>query len=468
MIRDNQNLLNKIHLLLDAVMIIAAYAASWFIKFGLGIGGMDEGGVLPPETYFSLLYSIVPVYLIIYYLFKMYTPKRTMRFRLELDTLFLANTVGIFVLLAILYLAKARDFSRIMLFYFYILNFVCDGGYRYVLRRILRSMREKGYNQKHVLLVGYSQAAEAYIDRISANPEWGYKIYGILDDHKKEGWTYKGVSVIGEIDSLQEILAVNDLDEIGISLSLQDYDRLEEIVAFCEKNGVHTKFIPDYNRLIPTKPYTEDLNGLPVINIRNVPLTSSGNAFMKRCVDVVGAVAAIILFSPAMAVCAILIKTGSEGPVIFKQERVGRHNKPFDMYKFRTMVMQTAEDEAKGWTVKDDPRVTPVGRFMRRTSLDELPQLFNILKGDMSLVGPRPERPQFVEKFKEEIPRYMIKHQVRPGMTGWAQVNGYRGDTSIRKRIDYDIYYIENWTMLMDIKILILTLFKGFVNKNAY
>ncbi|MCD8069274.1 MAG: undecaprenyl-phosphate glucose phosphotransferase, partial [Lachnospiraceae bacterium] len=409
-----------------------------------------------------------PVYLIIYYLFKMYTPKRTMRFRLELDTLFVANTVGIFVLLAILYLAKARDFSRIMLFYFYILNFVYDGGYRYVLRRILRSMREKGYNQKHVLLVGYSQAAEAYIDRISANPEWGYKIYGILDDHKKNGWTYKGVSVIGEIDCLQEILSANDLDEIGISLSLQDYDRLEEVVAFCEKNGVHTKFIPDYNRLIPTKPYTEDLNGLPVINIRNVPLTSSGNAFMKRCVDVVGAVAAIILFSPAMAVCAVLIKTGSDGPVIFKQERVGRHNKPFDMYKFRTMVMQTAEDEAKGWTVKNDPRVTPVGRFMRRTSLDELPQLFNILKGDMSLVGPRPERPQFVEKFKEEIPRYMIKHQVRPGMTGWAQVNGYRGDTSIRKRIDYDIYYIENWTMLMDIKILILTLFKGFINKNAY
>ncbi|MCD7750718.1 MAG: undecaprenyl-phosphate glucose phosphotransferase [Lachnospiraceae bacterium] len=468
MIKDNQNLLNKIHLLLDAVMIVAAYATSWFFKFTLGIGGMDEGGVLPMGTYFSLLYYIVPLYLFIYYLAKLYTPKRTMRFRLELDTLFVANTMGIFVVLAILYLMKARDFSRVMLFYFYIFNFLYDGAYRFVLRRILRSLREKGFNQKHVLLVGYSQAAEAYIDRILTNPEWGYQIYGILDDHKKKNWSYKGIRVIGGVDDLEAVLSQNDLDEIAITLSLNDYDRLEETVAFCEKNGVHTKFIPDYNRLVPTKPYTEDLNGLPVINIRNVPLTNPWNAFLKRVVDIVGAIVAIILFSPAMLICAILIKTGSDGPVIFKQERVGRHNKPFYMYKFRSMVMQTPGDEAKGWTVKDDPRVTPIGRFMRRTSLDELPQLFNVLKGDMSLIGPRPERPQFVEKFREEVPRYMIKHQVRPGMTGWAQVNGYRGDTSIRKRIDCDIYYIENWTMLLDFKILLLTFSKGFINKNAY
>ncbi len=279
MIKDNQNLLNKVHLLLDAVMLVAAYATSWYIKFVLGIGGMDEGGVLPVETYFSLLYSIVPLYLVIYYLAKLYTPKRTMRFRLELDTLFLANTMCIVVELALLDLVKARDFSRVMLFYFYVLNFVYDGAYRYVLRRILRSMREKGYNQKHVLLVGYSQAAEAYIDRILSNPEWGYQVYGILDDHKKKNWSYKGVRVVDNVDALEKVLSENDLDEIAITLSLNDYDRLEEVVAFCEKNGVHTKFIPDYNRLVPTKPYTEDLNGLPVINIRNVPLTNPWNAF---------------------------------------------------------------------------------------------------------------------------------------------------------------------------------------------
>ena len=184
--------------------------------------------------------------------------------------------------------------------------------------------------------------------------------------------------------------------------------------------------------------------------------------------DIIGSIVCIILFSPIMAVVAVLVKKSSPGPIIFCQERVGLHNKPFKMYKFRSMGVQSVSKEQKAWTVHNDPRVTPVGRIIRKTSLDELPQLFNVLKGDMSLIGPRPERPLFVEKFKEEIPRYMIKHQVRPGMTGWAQVCGFRGDTSIEGRIEHDIFYIENWTLSFDIKILFLTVFKGFVNKNAY
>ena len=205
-----------------------------------------------------------------------------------------------------------------------------------------------------------------------------------------------------------------------------------------------------------------------MINIRHVPLNNALNKFVKRAVDIFGAIVAIILFSPVMLVASVLIKLTAPGPLIFKQERIGLQNKPFYMYKFRSMIVQKESEEKKGWTTKDDPRVTPVGKFIRKTSIDELPQLFNVLKGDMSLVGPRPERPLFVEKFREEIPRYMIKHQVRPGMTGWAQVNGYRGDTSIRKRIEHDLYYIENWTLGLDVKILFLTVFKGFINKNAY
>jgi exopolysaccharide biosynthesis polyprenyl glycosylphosphotransferase len=189
---------------------------------------------------------------------------------------------------------------------------------------------------------------------------------------------------------------------------------------------------------------------------------------VKRVMDIVGSILCIILFSPVMLLTAILVKATSRGPLIFTQERVGLNNRPFQMYKFRSMEVQSKKEEQKGWTVKNDPRITTVGSFIRRTSIDELPQLFNVLKGDMSLVGPRPERPQFVEKFREEIPRYMVKHQVRPGMTGWAQVNGYRGNTSIRKRIEHDLYYIENWTVGLDIKILFLTVFKGFINKNAY
>ena len=258
------------------------------------------------------------------------------------------------------------------------------------------------------------------------------------------------------------------LDEIAITLGLSEYYRLEEIVALCEKSGVHTKFIPDYNKIIPTKPYTEDILGLPVINIRYVPLNNTFNALVKRAMDIAGSIVGIIVTSPLMLLMCAIIKLTSPGPLIYKQERVGLHNQTFRMYKFRSMEVQPELEEKKAWTVKNDPRVTPIGKFMRHTSIDELPQLFNILKGNMSLVGPRPERPFFVEKFREEIPRYMVKHQVRPGLTGWAQVNGYRGDTSIRKRIEYDLYYIENWSIGLDIKIIFLTFFKGFINKNAY
>ena len=355
-----------------------------------------------------------------------------------------------------------------MFFYFFAINVILEECFRLLVRRILRSIRKNGYNLKHILLVGYSRAAEQYIDRIQQNPQWGYYIRGILDDNIARGTTYKGVKVIGSVGNLLYILPESKLDEIAITLGLEEYYKLEKIVAECEKSGVHTKFIPDYGNIIPTKPYTEDLLGLPVINIRYVPLSNTFNAVVKRCMDIAGSILCIILFSPVMLATAIAVKTTSKGPLIFKQERVGLHNTPFKMYKFRTMYVQTEEEEKKGWTQKNDPRITKVGRFLRKTSLDEFPQLFNVLKGDMSLVGPRPERPQYVEKFREEIPRYMIKHQVRPGMTGWAQVNGYRGDTSIRKRIEHDLYYIENWTLGLDVKILFLTIFKGFINKNAY
>lgn len=316
--------------------------------------------------------------------------------------------------------------------------------------------------------MGYSRAAEGFIDRVALNPEWGYHIQGILDDGRPSGYAYKNVRILGTINQLESVLAANTLDEIAITLSINEYSNLESIVAVCEKSGVHTKFIPDYNNIIPTIPYMEDLQGLPVIHIRHVPLTNVFNATVKRIVDIGGALFGLLLFSPVMLLTAGLIKLTSPGPIFYSQERIGLHNRPFKMYKFRSMEVQDPGKEKTRWTTPHDPRVTPVGRFIRKTSIDEMPQFYNILIGDMSLVGPRPERPLFVEKFKEEIPRYMIKHQVRPGLTGWAQVNGYRGDTSITKRIEHDLYYIENWSLGFDFKIMFLTIFKGFINKNAY
>ena len=414
------------------------------------------------------LIFIVPAYIFLYYCNRVYTPKRTSGYAREIYNIVIANTIGLVAFITLLYIVKQNDYSRKMICIFYVLNISLTAVSRLVVRKLLRSFRAKGYNLKHILLAGYSRAAEEYIDRIMGNPEWGYVVCGILDDSVPSGTLYKGVKVLGRIDNLHELLPANELDEIAITLSLKDYDRLEEIVSICEKYGVHTKFIPDYNSVIPTRPYTEDLMGLPVINIRNVPLTNTANMLIKRLMDIVGSLVGIVLTSPIMLICAVAVKATSKGPVVFKQERVGLHGKHFSMYKFRSMEQQKPSEEQKAWTVKNDPRVTNVGKIMRKTSLDELPQLFNILKGDMSLVGPRPERPLFVDKFKEEIPRYMVKHQVRPGLTGWAQVNGYRGDTSIRKRIEYDLYYIENWTVWLDVKIIFMTFFTGFINKNAY
>ena len=454
-------------MLVDAIVLVLSYFLAWLIRF---VGPMAATAVRTRsfKQYMLMLVLIVPVYLLLYQAFTLYTPMRMQGRRLVLANIIKANSLGLLILMFTFYMIDESDYSRSTYIMFYVINIILQWCARMLIFTILRDMREKGLNQKQMICVGYSRAAEEYIDRVLANPQWGYVIRGILDDNIPAGTEYKGIKVLGRIANLNVILPENRLDEIAITLGLSEYYRLEEIVALCEKSGVHTKFIPDYNKIIPTKPYTEDILGLPVINIRYVPLNNTFNALVKRAMDIAGSIVGIIVTSPLMLLMCLIIKLTSPGPLIYKQERVGLHNQTFWMYKFRSMEVQPESEEKKAWTVKNDPRVTPIGKFMRHTSIDELPQLFNILKGNMSLVGPRPERPFFVEKFREEIPRYMVKHQVRPGLTGWAQVNGYRGDTSIRKRIECDLYYIENWSIGLDIKIIFLTFFKGFINNNAY
>jgi len=472
MIKDNQKRLNRMHVLLDILVTVVAYALAWFIVISGKVLPLDEG-VLKPQVYFMALIFIVPIYLILYASFHLYVPKRIQGRRSELANICKANVIGLMLFTFVLFglrrfVSHLSYFSTKMILAFFAANIILLEAERISIRIFLRSLRTNGYNQKHVLLIGYSRAAEGFIDRVSVNPEWGYHVQGILDDHRPAGFAYKKVQVLGPTNHLEDFLASNTLDEIAITLSIKEYSNLEQIVAACGKTGAHTKFIPDYNNIIPTIPYMEDLQGLPVIHIRHVPLTGVFNATMKRIVDLAGALFGLIVFSPLMLVTALLIKITSPGPVLFSQERIGLHNRPFKMYKFRSMEVQDPGRERSQWTTPHDPRVTPVGRFIRKTSIDEMPQFFNVLIGNMSLVGPRPERPLFVEKFKEEIPRYMIKHQVRPGLTGWAQVNGYRGDTSITRRIEHDLYYIENWSLGFDFKIMFLTVFKGFINKNAY
>ena len=430
---------------MDAGIIGAAYFFSWYLRFKSGFFVQDVG-VLPAKTYFSALFLIIPGYLLLYSIFQLYMPRRVKSYRKELMDIIRANGIGFMIFILVLYFIKQEHFSRQMLCIFFFINISLEFASRYLIRTILWKMRKQGLNQKHILMIGESQMAEQYMDRLRENPKWGYQVFAHLKDEEK----------------LERILEGNELDEVVIALRAEDYGKLERIVDVCEKAGVHTKMIPDFGNVISTRPYIEDVQGIPVIHVRRVPLNIMRNRATKRAVDLIGATVAIILFSPVMLLTVLVVALTEEGSVIYRQERVGLHNQVFYMYKFRSMIMQDEEKEKAELSTRNDPRSTPVGKLIRRTSIDELPQLFNVLKGEMSLVGPRPERPQLVQKFRDEIPRYMVKHQVRPGMTGWAQINGYRGNTSIEKRIEYDLYYIENWTMVFDMKILILTIFKGF------
>ena len=475
MIKDNQKKLNRIHIILDAVILILSFALAYFIRFKSPIiqitpFNLSGVGYYSFDKYLNLLLYIVPAYLVAGFATNMYNPKRSMRHGRQILSIVNANFLTLLWATLILFILKGKfgNAAGTVILPSFLINTILEVGFRLSLSKTLEFYRKKGINMKHILIVGYSHTAERYIDKIVANPQWGYHVHGILDDKIERGTSYKNIKVLGSVENLELILPQNKLDEIIITLSINEYQNLEHIVKMCEKSGVHTKFVPDYHNIISSKPYTEDLDGIPVINIRHVPLTHPLNWFIKRFIDIVGGVVALILFSPIMLIVALIIKLTSKGPILYSQIRIGLHNKEFKMYKFRSMEVQTEAKERKAWTTMNDPRVTPIGKFIRKTSIDELPQLINVIKGNMSLVGPRPERPFFVEKFKEEIPRYMIKHQVRPGMTGWAQINGYRGDTSIQKRIEHDLYYIENWTLGLDIKILFLTVFKGFINRNAY
>ena len=462
--------LNKLFIVVDIIILCLSYFLAWYLFIELRESATL--GVLNERYYFTALYYIIPLFIIIYSIVGIYNIDRANDRLKEFGKFFESTIIAVLIINSFLFVFRKnpilQNFSAVMIVAFGIINIIFEFTVRNIIREILRSIRKKGFNQKHILLVGYSDAALKFIDRVYKNPGFGYRIFGIVDDTHKKGTDYRNIKIIDNLSNLSSIIENNNFDEIEITISLAEYEKLKDIVAVCEKSGVHTKFVPDYGTIIPTKPVSDDFDGLPVINIRAVPLQGLFNRFIKRSIDIIGSIMLLILFSPIMLIIAIAIKCTSKGPIIFKQERVGKHNKIFTMYKFRSMIEQDDTEEKTMWTVKNDKRVTGIGKIIRRISFDELPQFLNVLKGEMSLVGPRPERKQYVDRFKETIPRYMIKHQVRPGITGWAQINGLRGDTPIDRRITYDLWYIENWTLGLDIKILVLTLFKGFINENAY
>jgi len=467
MIKSRQKFLNTVFLLIDCFVIMLSLVLAWYIRFKTSMFGAS-GWHLSFGTYMQPLVAIIPLFIFLYDSMGLYSPHRVRRISQEVVTIFKANAAGLIILVNILFIIKQVHYSRLVLILFAIFSVVLSTIERVTLRVILRKMRANGFNLKHMLVIGAGELGVSFAHKIVQNKQLGYNIIGFLDDEKKLGYKILNARVMGSIDELDKIVRENDLDEVIIAIPLKEYEKLHDIIKACEKLGVKAQIIPDYYKYLPARPYVDQLDDMTLINIRYIPLDDAFNKLIKRVMDILIALAGIIIISPFMIITAFLIKLTSPGPIIFKQTRIGMNRREFEMYKFRSMMMQEVEEEKSQWTTKNDPRKTRFGEFIRRTSIDELPQLFNVLKGDMSIIGPRPERPFFVDKFKAEVPKYMIKHHVRPGITGWAQVNGFRGDTSIKARIEYDIYYIENWNIWLDIKIIFLTFFKGFISRNAY
>lgn len=455
MIRENQLVLNRINALTDAVILIIASALAFIIRFKLLSGDSGSSGL---KHYIAFAIIVAPFFIFIYSLSGLYESFRGKRFLNELSIIITSNFIGTLVIIVFLFMFKAIHISRVAVLIFFIIFSILVSIKRYALRKTLKNYRMQGINLKHMLLLGSGKIAKNYVHTINRNKSLGLHIIGYMskDDILED------IKYLGKYQNIEEAVLKYTPDEIVVALDLDDYIHLDEIIQCAEKTGTKISIIPFFSKYIPAKPYIDEIDDISLINIRRIPLDNIANAFMKRSIDIIGSIIGIILFSPIMLIIAILVKLSSPGDIIFRQERVGLSKKIFIMYKFRSMKLNAEKDTA--WSTDSDPRKTKIGAFIRKFSLDELPQLFNILKGDMSIIGPRPEIKHFVEQFRETIPLYMLKHQVRPGLTGLAQIEGFRGDTSIQERIKRDIYYIEHWTLLLDIKILFITLFKGFKN----
>ena len=330
----------------------------------------------------------------------------------------------------------------------------------------VKHLVKQGYQQKSVLLIGDGRMAEKVVNQILSSCDLGYRLHGFLTDRHHE-LLPKGF-YLGKLERLKEIVRSGVVDEVIVALPLSVEETIVEMVEKCEYEGIRVRIVPDFLQIIRGRAVVESLGGIPLIGIRMEPLSLLKNRVLKRAFDIVISLTALVVLFPLFLILGILIKVTSGGPVIFKQERIGANNVKFRIYKFRSMTVQPKKESDTVWTSANDNRVTLIGRVMRKTNLDELPQFWNVFIGNMSVVGPRPERGHFVEQFKEEIPHYKVRHLIKSGITGWAQVNGWRGDTSIKKRVDYDIYYVENWSLLLDLKIIWRTLFGRETQKHAY
>lgn len=482
MIRKKQSRLVGFFFLSDIIAILVAFFYSYVFRFyGYIIPVDPEKGIPSLKSYIAVFPLFLVVHLVIFF-FQGFYKKRLKRTTVDDFFFIVLNAIlSILIVLAILNYLYAYSQGKAPLFrmefkishYFLAVYFVGVIFLISVLRNqiyfFLKRRYAKGSYLQNVLILGAGEMGKAVAKKLSEYKDLGFFVMGFLDDEKKPGETVKvdgGIKVLGPIKELEAILEKDNISDVYVAVDLNNYPKIMDTFKVINKYAVNVRFIPDLFQLLTLKARVEDLDGFPVISIDEPPLRGMMR-FVKRIMDITVSALVILIFSPLILVFAVLIKLTSKGPVLYHQERVGLDGRKFILFKFRTMIAGAEKSSGPVMCKPGDPRITKVGRFLRRFSLDEIPQLINVLKGEMSLIGPRPERPFFVKDFKEKIPKYMLRHKVKSGITGWAQVHGLRQDTPIDKRIEYDFYYMQNWSLTLDLKIIWKTLKKGFIDKNS-
>jgi exopolysaccharide biosynthesis polyprenyl glycosylphosphotransferase len=451
----------------DLLLVAACWTAAYALRFT--VFWDEPPGVWKPgfAEWMTPVVGIVPL---VFWLFRsrgLYRQQRTGSLLREAGIIVGGMSMAVVGVLAAD--AALRTYhSRLGIGFFWGLGTLTLVASRVAGRGFLRSMRRRGYNLRYVLIAGAGELAAEVIQSIHSQPEAGLRILGLLtDDPAKQGKTIEGVRALGPYAAVKEILRRRPVDEVVLALPREDAPQLEKILADLDDELVTVRLIPDLLHVMTLRSSVEELDGLPLINLRESPMVGWA-AVQKRAFDAVVASGLLIAFSPLLALAAVLVWASTGRPIFYRQERMGLDGRVFRMLKFRTMRPDAESETGPVWTSPDDPRRTRVGALLRRTSVDELPQLWNVVRGDMSLVGPRPERPVFIERFRREIPGYMLRHKVRAGLTGWAQVHGWRGDTSLHERVEHDIFYIQNWSLALDLRILLMTLWRGWFHRNAY
>jgi Undecaprenyl-phosphate glucose phosphotransferase len=466
MLKKHSKFFENLLLLADLAIVALSWLGAFGYRFFLDPTPIP-GGIPPLEPYLLLLLPIVLIWPIVFRAFGLYRPRRIGSRLGEIGDVAQACSVAALILTGLTFFVRQFEFSRLVVLYFWILSTAGLSLARGAFREALRFVRRRGYNLRHAVVVGWGEVAEQMVRLLGAHPELGIRLRGCFLDPEAGGSAPGGLPVLGQTDSLFRFLEQERIDQIFVALPLEASSRLAEVVKGLDDATVDVRVVPDFSRFMNLRGAVEEFEGLAFICLQGSPVYG-WNRVLKRSFDVLVAGTLLIFASPLLGLIAVLVKLTSKGSVLYRQERMGLDGGTFWMLKFRSMRVDAEEESGPVWAQAGDPRRTMVGTLLRVTSLDELPQLWNVVKGEMSLVGPRPERPVFIQEFRQRIPKYMLRHMMKAGMTGWAQVNGWRGNTSLEKRIEYDLYYIEHWSLLFDMKILALTLWKGLISRNAY